>query len=242
MNILILYCHPESTSFNHSLKETAVNTLEGNGHKVEVSDLYGENFDPVEKSDHYRNRLIHNKFDPLSEQRNAYVTGTLPDDVNREIERLKNCDVLILQFPLWWHQQPAMIKGWCDRVFVGGGLYSSKMRYDHGYFKGKRAICSVTSGAPFNTFTKRGRGGGEIEDLLHPLHYSLHYMGFTVLPAFLATEIQGAGFTYKDDNQLIEDLNQYKVKWSDHLSNIDSIRPLEFPGWDDWNESGVEKN
>jgi NAD(P)H dehydrogenase (quinone) len=242
MNILILYCHPEPTSFNHSLKEVAVKTLEEQGHVVEVSDLYGEKFDPVESAKHYQNRLIHDRFDPLSEQRNAYKTDSLADDVKREIDRVKRCDLLILQFPLWWHQQPAMIKGWFDRVFVGGGLYTSSMRYDRGYFKGQRAICSVTSGAPLNTFTRQGRGGGDIDTLLHPLHYSLHYMGFTVLPAYLTTEVQGAGFTYKDENQLLDDLNQHKSRLERHLKKIENLTGLSFPGWDDWDASGVEKN
>ena len=31
-----------------------------------------------------------------------------------------------------------MLKGWFDRVFVNGGLYTSSMRYDRGYFRGKK--------------------------------------------------------------------------------------------------------
>ncbi len=241
MNVLIVYCHPEKKSFNHSLKEVAVNTLEEAGHIVEVSDLYGEDFDPLERAEHYQSRIVVDKFDPLSEQRNAYETNTLPSEVKREIERLKRCDLLILQFPLWWHQQPAMLKGWFDRVFVGGGLYTSKMRYDTGYFKGKQAICSVTSGAPKETFTKRGRGGGDINTLLHSLHFSLHYMGFDVLRPYLFTEVQGAGFTYKSEHELVESLQIHRVNWKKHLKRMGSMGRLSFPGWGDWDERGVEK-
>ncbi|MCP4270454.1 MAG: NAD(P)H-dependent oxidoreductase [Gammaproteobacteria bacterium] len=240
MNILILYCHPEPTSFNSSLKNIAVQTFENSGHNVEVSDLYGEGFDPVEKAAHYTNRANTEIFDPLSEQRNAYKTNTLPADVKREIERLEGCDLLIIQFPLWWHQQPAILKGWFDRVFVGGGLYTSKMRYDKGYFKGKRAICSVTSGAPEATFTKKGRGGGEIASLLYSMNYSLHYMGFSVLPPFLSPEIQSSEFTYKDSVQFDKDLKNNLSRWESHLKNIQQIQPLMFSGWADWDENGVE--
>lgn len=55
-------------------------------------------------------------------------------------------ELVVFQFPLWWHAQPAMLKSWFDRVFVSGGLYTSKMRYNRGYFSGKWAICSVTTG------------------------------------------------------------------------------------------------
>lgn len=241
MDILIVYCHPEPQSFNCALKDVAVNFFKSSGHTVEVSDLYAEGFDAVEKADHYKDRET-GRFDILSEQRNAFYAGTLPNDVQREIERLKKCELLIFQFPLWWHQQPAMLKGWFDRVFVSGGLYTSQMRYDKGYFKGKRAICSVTSGAPRSTFTEKGRGGGTINTLLRSIHFSLHYMGFSVLPPYLSGEIQNKGFTYKSEEQFEIDLNENLSDWERHLENINKISPLEFPGWEDWDEQGVEKD
>ena len=124
MNVLVVFCHPEPSSFNGALKDRAVQVFENSGASVEVSDLYAECFDPVEKQEHYRARIKTDSFEPLSEQRHSYKTETLPADVEREIQRLRKCDLVIFQFPLWWHQQPAMIKGWCDRVFVAGGLYT----------------------------------------------------------------------------------------------------------------------
>jgi NAD(P)H dehydrogenase (quinone) len=242
LNILIVFCHPEPNSFNAALKNSAIEVFESSGHTVDISDLYGEGFDPVERESHYKNRLISERFEPLSEQRNASSMNTLPEDVSREIERLKKCDLIIFQFPMWWHQQPAMLKGWCDRVFVAGGLYTSKMRYSNGFFKGKRAICSVTSGAPISTFTERGRAGGIIETLLHPLNYSLHYMGFTVLRPQLFTEIQGSGFTYRTGEEFEKHMSSCLKEWQDILINIDHRELLSFPGWEDWDEMGVELN
>lgn len=240
MQILIVHCHPEPQSFNGSMTKVAVDALEKIGHNVVVSDLYAQNFDPVERVEHYKNRVDHSRFDILSEQRNAYKTDTLCPDIQREIQRLEQCDLVIFQFPLWWHQQPAMLKGWFDRVFVGGGLYTSTMRYDKGYFKNKRAICSVTSGAPLSTFTKDGRGGGEIETLLRSMNFSLHYMGFSVLPPFLSTEIQNKGFTYKSGQQFETDLNNTLSEWETLVKQIFDLKPMQFSGWNDWNELGVE--
>lgn len=238
MNVLIVFCHPEPKSFNSELRDKAVLTFKEQGAVVEISDLYAEKFDPVEKPEHYITRINSDTFEPLSEQRHSYKNGMLPDDVQREIERLKRCDLLIFQFPLWWHQQPAMLKGWLDRVFVAGGLYTSKMRYDKGYFRGKRAICSVTSGAPESTFTEKGRGGGEIQTLLHSMNYSLHYMRFTVLPPRLVSEVQGAGFTYKEPDEFYSGLKEKLEEWGEYLQRIDDVAPLSFAGWD---EDGVEK-
>lgn len=240
MNILIVHCHPETRSFNGALKDVAVELFERQGDNVEVSDLYAENFDPVEKPENYTERLELGRFDTLSEQRNAFNKNALPIDVQREIRRLENCDLLILQFPMWWHQQPAMLKGWFDRVFVAGGLYTSKMRYDKGYFRGRRAFCSVTSGAPLSTFTENGRGGGEIQDLLRSINFSLHYMGFEVLPPYLSTEIQNKGFTYKTPEQFESDLQENLKHWEQYLSQLHEVKSLSFPGWSDWDEQGNE--
>jgi NAD(P)H dehydrogenase (quinone) len=237
MEVLIVHVHPEPTSFNGALTDVAAGTLRRLGHAVTVSDLYGEQFDPVERGEHYRSRADNRAFSALAEQRHGSKNGTLPKDVRREVERLDEADLVIFQFPLWWHAQPAMLKGWFDRVFVNGGLYTSTMRYDRGYFCGKRAICSVTTGAPLTAFGPNGRGG-DIERLLWSTHYSLHYMGFSVLPPFLASSIQGHGYAYNRSTQFGELLERHKADWATRLEHLDAAEPLRFPGWEDWDESG----
>ena len=143
MQILFIHCHPEINSFNRALTNAGASNLREQGHIVEIADLYAEQFDPVEKASHYEPRINLAVFEPLAEQRNAYKTNSLPADVKREIDRLERADLVVFQFPIWWHSVPAMLKGWMDRVFISGGLYTSTMRYDKGYFKGRRAICSV---------------------------------------------------------------------------------------------------
>lgn len=240
MHALIVHAHPEPRSFNAALKDVAVDVLTEAGHAVEVSDLYAEGFDPVEGSVHYPDRADSAYFSALNEQRRAWNRDTVPADVQREIERLERADLVILQFPLWWHAQPAILKGWFDRVFLSGGLYTSRMRYDCGYFLGKRAICSVTSGAPTAAFGPGSRGG-DVGTLLWPIQYSLYYMGFSVLPAFLAHGVQGPGFTYHDDDAFREHLDNHKRNWTRRLQRLDQAEPIPFPGWDDWDENGALK-
>lgn len=240
MQALIVHVHPEPRSFNGALKEVAVKTLGALGYEVEVSDLYGEGFDPAEGPKQYTDRADPAVFSALAEQRHAANGGSLPVDVDREIARLKRADIVVFQFPLWWHAPPAMLKGWFDRVFVSGGLYTSRMRYDTGYFRGKRAVCSVTTGAPAPSFEPGGRGG-DIEALMWPVQYSLHYMGFSVLPPFIAYGVQGHGYAYQAEKDAKRQLRDYKRAWARRLEGVDEIEPLAFPGWDDWDEVGRPK-
>lgn len=101
MHALIVFCHPEPHSFNGALKDVAVETLQRQGYRVEVSDLYADGFDPLESPVHYTDRAEPEAFLPLTEQRCAFEGGTLPADVKREIERLERADLVILQFSLW---------------------------------------------------------------------------------------------------------------------------------------------
>lgn len=237
MHALIVYCHPEPRSFNGTLKDVAVTTLQRIGYTVEISDLYAENFDPAEGPQHYPSRADPDVFSALVEQRHGSTNGSLPDDVRREIARLERADLVVFQFPIWWHAQPGMLKGWLDRVFVNGKLYTSRMRYDRGYFRGRRAICSVTTGGPAETFAHNGRGG-DIELLLWPMNYSLHYMGFEVLAPFRAHGIQGGGYAYRAQAEYLAELEAHKQGWAKRLEHLHEETPIAFAGWEDWDETG----
>jgi NAD(P)H dehydrogenase (quinone) len=238
MHTHIVHAHPEPTSYNAALTRTAQATRGGGGDTVSVSDLCTDGFDPVERAAHYSDRADASAFAALNEQRNAWKTNTVPADVATEISRLQRADLIILQFPLWWHGPPAILKGWMDRVFMSGGLYTSRMRYDTGYFRGKRAMVSVTTGAPEQAFGAGSRGG-DFDVMLWPVQYSLHYMGFSVLPPFISYGVQGHGYSYEDRDSLHARLKDNLDVWATRLSDLEHDTPLRFPGWDDWDKGGA---
>ncbi|RFA29311.1 NADPH quinone oxidoreductase [Alkalilimnicola ehrlichii] len=238
MNVLIVLAHPERQSFNGGLTDLAVETLRGTGHDVEVDDLYAEGFDPVERASHYPQRANSDYFSPLTEQRAHYERKRLPPDVAREIGRLEWADLLILQFPLWWHAQPAILKGWFDRVLVYGGLYSGSKRYNRGHFRGKRAICSVTAGSPAHTFMPFGRAGNMVE-WLWPIHSSLYYVGYEVLAPQVSYEVQSGGVQYREETAFRENLAAMKQAWSRRIPSLAQESGIPFTSWEDWDNDGV---
>ena len=241
MRAHIVHAHPEPASYNGALTRTAQTALSDGGYSVTTNDLYQAGFDPAERGDHYQRRVDNETFASLNEQRHAWNNGTLPRDIKEEIERLQQADLVILQFPLWWHGPPAILKGWMDRVFISGGLYTSQKRYDTGYFRGKKALISVTTGAPQKTFGP-GCRGGDFETMLWPFHYSLHYMGFSVLPPFISYGVQGHGYAYEEELSLQKRLTQNLTAWAAHIAALDTASPLSFPGWNDWDTDGRALN
>ncbi|MGH6760835.1 MAG: NAD(P)H-dependent oxidoreductase [Phyllobacterium sp.] len=237
MHVLIVQAHPETTSFNGQLSAAARSVLETSGHTVTVSNLYESGFNPIEAGRHYRDRLDVSKFVPLAEQRHASDNHSLPSDVLGEIEKLEAADTVILQFPLWWHGPPAILKGWFDRVFVSGKIYRSQMRYDTGYFRGKQALVSVTTGAPEAAFGPGARGG-DMNVMLWPIHYSLHYLGFSVLAPQCHFEVSGHGYSYGSEAGTRRQIGGNIDNWSKRLLWLSDEEPLSFPTWADWDEAG----
>ena len=186
MNVLIVYAHPERSSFNAALVEHARAALEEAGHSVAVSDLYAQRFDPVAGRHDFSTVADPTRFHYQSEQALAVREGAFDAALAREQELVAAADLLILQFPLWWGGPPAIMKGWLERVLAYGFAYVDGRRFDSGVFKGRRAMLSVTTGGTTARFGPEGVYG-EIEKVLWQTNrLTLQYMGYTVEEPFVA--------------------------------------------------------
>ncbi len=159
MHAHFVLAHPEPNSFNAHLVRSGAQALNDEGWTTTISDLYGMGFDPCERGEFFNDRLDAKRFDVQAEQRHASENGTLPAHVWQELERMDRADLLILQYPMWWHLPPAILKGWFDRVWAYGAAYTSARRFETGRFAGKRALLSVTVGTSRETYMYDGRSG-----------------------------------------------------------------------------------
>ncbi len=105
MKTLLVYCHPSGESFGAAVRDSAMAGLADGGHQVRLTDLYLEQFDPVLSAAEHALPLA----DP----------STKPA-IARHAADLGWCESLVLIYPTWWSGQPAMLKGWIDRVWVNG--------------------------------------------------------------------------------------------------------------------------
>lgn len=181
MNVLIVFAHPESKSFNGALRDLAVDTLRATGHHVEISDLYASGFKAVADAHDFTERADPGYLRIDREQTAAHEAGTTSADIRTEQDKVARADLVIIQFPLWWFGPPAILKGWFDRVFTRGFGYLPGCKYDTGLMRGKLAMLSVTTGTSADTYAPDGIDG-EILDILWPVHNGLlRYTGFDVL-------------------------------------------------------------
>lgn len=107
MNVLVVSAHPSSASFNAALAATVISTISELGHVVRHRDLYAENFDPVFSA---YERLHH--VGDVSEKLETLAT------LKPHVEDLRWCESIVFVYPTWWSSQPAILKGWIDRILM----------------------------------------------------------------------------------------------------------------------------
>jgi NAD(P)H dehydrogenase (quinone) len=220
MNVLIVHAHPEPRSFSSALCSTATEHLRAQGHVVRVSDLYAKGFNPVASADDFTHRQDPDYLVYALEQRHAHEGGTLAPDIQKELAKLLWCDLLVLNFPLFWCSAPAILKGWIDRVLVSGVTYGGKRFYDRGGLSGKKAMLMVTLGGQAHMFAPDGVHGPLDDMLKHLLQGTLAYTGMTVLPSFVGWHVP-----YISQSDRLAVLQACRT----HLDQIDTLPALRSP-------------
>lgn len=227
MKVLIVHAHPEPQSFSSALKNLAAQAFREAAHDVEVSDLYAMGFNPVASPADFGKRANPDYCVYALEQRNGVENGTISDDIKNELRKLMECDLLVLNFPLFWFSTPAILKGWLDRVLVSGTVYGGTRFYDKGGLRGKRALVSVTLGGQEHMFGNDGVHG-PIEGMLkHLLQGTLGYTGLRVLPPFFAWHVPY--ITHEERVGMLK-------AWRERIEAMDELQPLSFPSLNDFDD------
>jgi putative NADPH-quinone reductase len=104
MKSVIILAHPYSNSFNHAIKDVVYDKL-SQTKEVKVIDLHQDEFNPVLSQEDLR----------------VYMQGQSSDPKVYDYQNdLLTCDDLILIFPIWWYEAPAILKGFFDKVLLPG--------------------------------------------------------------------------------------------------------------------------
>ncbi|WP_394146818.1 NAD(P)H-dependent oxidoreductase [Shewanella atlantica] len=102
-------------------------------------------------------------------------------NIDKEQQRLKEHDVLIFMFPLYWYSTPAILKQWQDLVLEYGFAYGAG---GHA-LKGKTFLCAATAGGSETAYQKEGYNHFSIRELLQPLEQTASLTGMNYLAPFV---------------------------------------------------------
>ncbi|KAJ6234609.1 nad p h oxidoreductase-related [Anaeramoeba flamelloides] len=219
-NILIVYAHPEPTSFTGILKNQAVEYFQQQGHSVAVSDLYEMNWNAVANRTDFT-KEVKGFFKLQLEQRQ----NTLIEEIKIEQAKVEKANLVIFIFPLWRLRLPAILKGWFDPT---PWSYQWPKLYNNGIFKDKKALLCVTTPEEKVTFSERGLFGN-ISKITYPLtHGCLYFCGFNILPPI---------YHYSINNE--ESQEKSLKAWGEKLEKVIDENPIEFNKLTDYGEGGL---
>ena len=87
-------------------------------------------------------------------------------DVKKEQEKLVRADFIILQFPFYWYNAPALLRQWFEVVLAHGFAYGSTGKA----LAGKKLILSFTTGSPVDAYKEGGIQNYTLDDLTKGFH------------------------------------------------------------------------
>ena len=160
--------------------------------------------------------------------------GEYPDyriDIEQEQARLREHDVVIFMFPMYWYSTPSILKEWQDLVLEYGFAYGHEGTELHG----KTLLCVLTAGGGEQAYRVEGYNHFTIRQLLAPIEQTanltgMHYLApFALFGSRTAVEEERVGQHVADWLLTLEALRDERVnlvragqleKFNDHLETL----------------------
>lgn len=151
--------------------------------------------------------IIHAHPDPAHSQANkqlAQAAQTLDDitfvdlyacyprfkiNVDVEQQRLREHDLIVLQFPVFWYSTPSLLKEWIDLVLEYGFAYGPT----GDALTGKWCLLAMTAGGPANAYADSGSNRYDIRALFRPLEQTARLCRMKFMSPFVLFEAQRHG-------------------------------------------------
>lgn len=113
MRFLIIESHPYEESFTTSAATMIRKVLTGKGYTVENINLVDDLFNPVMYLEDLKLWVKGKSKDKLVEKYQTMITKS---------------DILVIPFPVWWGNMPAILKGFWDKVLFRVGHFPTVLQ------------------------------------------------------------------------------------------------------------------
>src|SRR5579864_7309897 len=132
MEHAVIAAHPVQRSFTMAVANAYCEAAKAKGHQALLRDLYRMNFAPTLDADELPRAA-------------GFAPGA---DVVQERARMARIHVFAFVYPFWLNTQPAMMKGYIERVFGYGFAYGGTGAGNVPLLNGRKMISFTSSGAP----------------------------------------------------------------------------------------------
>jgi putative NADPH-quinone reductase len=105
-------------------------------------------------------------------------------DEEFEQKALRDCDVLVFQFPMFWYSAPAILKEWQDCVLQRGFAYGDEAAT----LTGKTFMIATSTGGSQQMYHQNETHGADISNYLLPMEMAARFCGMQVALPFITHE------------------------------------------------------
>ena len=113
-----------------------------------------------------------------------YLYDLYPDgkiDATTEQAVLEKADRIVLQFPMYWYNSPALLKQWLDDVLTYNWAYGPQGKA----LAGKEWVSTISTGGPADSYQAGGYNGYSMSEFIKPLQQTANLIQTKFLPAFV---------------------------------------------------------
>lgn len=157
------------------------------------------------------NQLLYNKACTIPNVTAVDLYALYPTfdiNIDNEQQRLKEHDIVIFQFPLYWYSTPAILKEWQDLVLEYGFAYG----HEGTELADKLFFCAITAGGKADAYQSDGYNHFTIRQLLQPLEQTASLTGMKYLAPFA---LFGSRTALEEDR-----ITDHVEQWTTLLNNL----------------------
>ncbi|MDB8790290.1 NAD(P)H-dependent oxidoreductase [Romboutsia sp. 1001216sp1] len=139
MKTTIIVASPSEKSFSKKIVEKLSKKLIENRAEYEIIDLYKDNFNPV----------------MTEKEEQLYNEGKTDDELVKKYQQsIRNSDEIILVFPVWFNNVPAILKGFFDKVFIKNFAFSEEDNKTKGLLSNIKSGMVITTSESNTSYLK----------------------------------------------------------------------------------------
>ena len=168
--IHLVIAHPNTNSFNHALAEQALKIAADNSLTIVKTDLYS-----FARHQHPAVQFYGQQEYPQQQ-------------INEEQQKIKDSDIVILQFPLYWFSYPAILQAYLEQIWQVDFAYPPTFEQSPLAKLNKKVLFSITTQSPKSAYTDQGKNG-DIQRILFPMTTAFRFVGFAILEPFICYAI-----------------------------------------------------
>lgn len=214
MNVYSILVHPSSQSLTASQFRIANKHFLNKGYEIQTLDLY-EIYDELLESV----RILQRNVIPLRDRKYesayhyTYNNALAYSEFSaREVEKLKNADLLYIQTPITVWTIPSILKLYIESAFIGGGTFHTENPWSDDFelirvLEGKKVFFSITMGAG-QAYCKHIMGS--VENMIHPIKATCEFVGYEWLEPHITW----------GSTETVDKRQDYLDSFQDHLNKL----------------------